>query len=347
MPQPLLTTTIGSYPKPDYLRFPTFKPKQEEPTRAYSEYLRRRTEADVALVRRATEEVVRHQEAAGIDVPTDGEVPREHYIYYHLRHLDGVDFGYLSERRMRNAHWSARVPTITAPVAPRTHFLPEDWRMAQEATRRPVKMTVPGPLTIMDSVVDAHYQDERALGAALADAINHEVRALADAGCPYIQVDEPVFAREPERALAFGLEHLERCFHRVPKGVTRVVHICCGYPAALDLEDYPKADPQAYFDLADDLDRVAVDAVSLEDAHRHNDLRLLERFARTAVILGVLGIARTRVETVDEIVERLRAALGHIDRARLSAGPDCGLAMLDRDTVFAKLANLSAAAKAA
>jgi 5-methyltetrahydropteroyltriglutamate--homocysteine methyltransferase len=347
VPAPLLTTTIGSYPKPDYLSFPTFRPKQSDPTGAYSDYLRGRTAEDEARVRQATAEVVRHQVEAGVEVPTDGEVPREHYLYYHLRHLDGFDFQALTERPMRNAHWAARVPTVTGPVRPRAHFLPDDWRVAQAATRRPVKMTVPGPLTIMDSVADAHYRDERALGAALADALNFELRALAEAGCPYLQVDEPVFAREPERALAYGLEHLERCFHKVPPQVRRVVHICCGYPAALDLEDYPKADPQAYFRLADGLDRAAVDAVSLEDAHRHNDLRLLERFPRTEVILGVVAIARSRVEPVDEIVERLRAALGHIDRERLVAAPDCGLAMLHRDTVHRKLSNMVAAAQAA
>ena len=346
MPSPLPTTTIGSYPKPGYLRFPSFKPKQADPTGAYTEYLRRRTDEDAARVQRATEEVVRHQVDAGVDVPTDGEVPREHYIYYHLRHLEGFDFAHLADKPMRNRHWSARVPAVTRPVRAGAHFLPADWRMAQAATRKPVKITVPGPLTIMDSVADTHYRDERALGAALADALNHEIRALADAGCTQIQVDEPVFAREPDKALSFGLEHLERCFHKVPRETARVVHICCGYPAALDLEDYPKADPQAYFRLAQDLDQAAVDWVSLEDAHRYNDLKLLEQFTQTGVILGVLGIARSRVEEAEEIAARLRQALEHIDRGRLMAGPDCGLAMLDADTVGRKLRNMAAAARA-
>ncbi|MCH9046501.1 MAG: cobalamin-independent methionine synthase II family protein [SAR324 cluster bacterium] len=341
---PVPTTTIGSYPKPSYLRLPNFKPKQHDPTRAYSEYLKIRSEEDQRLLVRASEEVVRHQVEAGIEIPTDGEMPREHYIYYHLRHLEGFDFVNLTEKRMRNQAWHARIPTLVAPVRPRQRFLPEDWRMAQRATKRPVKMTVPGPLTIADSVADAYYRDERALGAALADAINVEVRALADAGCPCVQVDEPVFAREPQKALAYGMEHLERCFHKVPAAVTRVVHICCGYPAELNLEDYPKADAKTYFALADDLEQVGLHAVSLEDAHRHNDLKLLEKFPRLTVILGVVQIANTRVEPVEEIVERLRAALGHIDRERLIAAPDCGLAMLEWDIVWQKLRNVAGAA---
>jgi 5-methyltetrahydropteroyltriglutamate--homocysteine methyltransferase len=220
-----------------------------------------------------------------------------------------------------------------------------DWQVAQSATKRPVKITVPGPLTIGDSVADDFYgNDARARGAALADALNVEIRRLADAGCPVIQVDEPVFARKVEDALAFGAEHLERCFHRVPASTARIVHICCGYPDALDAEDYPKAPNQAYFDLAGGLDEVAIDAVSIEDAHRPSDLALLERFARKKVILGVIAIAKSRVEEVEEVRERLLAALEHIDAHRLLAGPDCGLGLLGRDLARAKLKVLAEAA---
>jgi 5-methyltetrahydropteroyltriglutamate--homocysteine methyltransferase len=158
-----------------------------------------------------------------------------------------------------------------------------------------------------------------------------------------IQVDEPVFARRVEEALAFGLEHLERCFHKVPRGTERVVHVCCGYPDRLDAEDYPKAPQEAYLELAGGLDEVAVDAVSIEDAHRPSDLTLLEHFARTKVILGVLAIANSRVEDVEEVRERLRAALEHVDPPRLLAAPDCGLGLLGRDLARAKLKVLAEA----
>ena len=344
---PLLTTTIGSYPKPDSVPLPDwFRAGDYRPelSRMYEEYLRSHGDEVEEQFVRATHEVVLDQVRAGIDIPTDGEVRREHYIFYHLRHLDGIDFAHPTRKRMRAGTWEGEVPTVVGPIRPREHFLPRDWRIAQSVTDRPVKITIPGPLTITDSVADAYYGDERKLGAVFAEAIRWEIQALAEAGCTWIQIDEPVFAREPEKALAFGIENLERCFHGVPEGVVRTVHICCGYPDRLDNEDYPKADPSAYFELADPLDASSIDAVSIEDAHRHNDLRLLEHFQRTKVIFGVIAIARSRVEPVEEIGARLREALEHIDAERLIAAPDCGLGMLDRATAVAKMKNLATAA---
>ena len=296
------------------------------------------------ILDRATIEVVREQVELGIDVPTDGEIRRENHIHYHCRHLHGIDFETLTEREMRG-RYQALLPTIVGPIEAGPPFLVRDWQVAQSATKKPVKITVPGPLTIGDSVADAYYQDDaRARGAALADALNIEIRRLADAGCPAVQVDEPMFARKVEDALAFGAEHLERCFHKVPPRTERVVHVCCGYPDALDAEDYPKAPNAAYFELAEVLDAVAIDAVSIEDAHRPNDLALLERFARKKVILGVIAIGSSRIEEVEEVRDRLRAALRHIDAHRLLAAPDCGLGLLGRDLARAKLEVLAAAA---
>lgn len=339
------TTTIGSYPKPDYLRIPPFIPKHPDPTRRYSEYLASRRDEDDAHLERATRENVLHQVEAGIDIPTDGETPRSHYVHYHLHHLGGVDFERLSERVTRGGAWKAQFPTVVGKIETGPNFLVADWRRAQAATDRPVKMTMPGPMTIIDSVVDKHYADENALAADLADALNDEARALADAGCRYIQIDEPVFARRADAATDWGLAVLERAFAGIGPDVTRTVHICCGYPSAVDLEDFPKAPREAYFALARGLDELAVDCVSIEDAHRYNDLALLDLFQRTSVILGTVQIAATRIETVDEIRARLQAALEHIDAGRLIAGPDCGLAMLDRETVFAKLKNMCTAAR--
>ena len=346
---PLLTTTIGSYPKPDDTPVPGWfaihDRHRTNPTEAYSAFLRNMPEGAPAALDRATEEVVREQAAIGIDVPTDGEVRREHYIYYHLRHLQGFDFDRLSVKIMRGGAWRAEIPTVVGPVAAGPEFLVRDWRTAQGVTDRRVKITLPGPLTIMDSTADAHYGDERKLAFALADALNVEIRRLAEAGCSWIQIDEPVFARQPESALDYGMEALGRCFAGISAPVARAVHICCGYPRALDQEDYPKADRRAYFALADAIEDAPVDAVSIEDAHRPNDLRLLERFRTTRVILGVVGIARSRIEPVEKIRTRLADALEHIDAERLIAGPDCGLIMLDRPTATAKLRNLVAAAK--
>ncbi len=343
----MLTTTIGAYPKPDYVPLPDWFRAEggtdtPDPTKGYAEAWAEWGEKLEGILDRATEEAVREQVDLGIDVPTDGEIRRENYIHYHCRHIAGIDFERLSEKTMRG-HYRARLPTVRAPLAATAPFLVRDWRVAQAVTERPVKMTVPGPLTITDSIVDAHYGDPARLGRALAEVLNVEIRRLAEAGCRWIQVDEPLFARKTEEALSFGIENLERCFHGLPAGVTRCVHVCCGYPDHADREDYPKAPREAYFRLAPALDAAAVDAISIEDAHRHNDLRLLELFPRKTVMLGVIAIARSRVEEVEEVRARLEAALAHIDRRRLMAAPDCGLGLLSRDRVRAKLRVLAAA----
>jgi 5-methyltetrahydropteroyltriglutamate--homocysteine methyltransferase len=345
----MLTTTIGAYPKPEDVPIRDWFQMAggidtPEPTAGYAETLRQYGERLQEILDRATTLIVREQVELGIDVPTDGEIRRENHIHYHCRQLHRIDFATLTEREMRG-RYQALLPTMVGPIEAGPPFLVRDWQVAQSATKRPVKATVPGPLTIADGVADAYYQDDaRARGAALADALNVEIRRLAEAGCPAIQVDEPVFARKVEDALAYGAEHLERCFHKVPRSSERVVHVCCGYPDALDAEDYPKAPNAGYLQLAGVLEEIAIDAVSIEDAHRRNDLALLERFARKKVILGVIAIGSSRIEEVEEVRDRLRAALGHIDAHRLLAAPDCGLGLLGRDLARAKLGVLATAA---
>lgn len=346
----MLTTTIGAYPKPDDLPLPDWfrvpgGPDTSEPTEGWSRAMAHLgSDAEAALLR-ATERVIRDQVDAGVDIPTDGEVRRENYIHYHCRHLDGFDFERLVERELRGGAYRARLPAITGPIAAREHFLPAEWRLAQSFTERPLKVTLPGPMTIADTTADLHYSDPKRLGADLARALNREVLALAEAGCRHIQIDEPAFVRMVPDALGYGMECLDRAFHGCPDEVTRVVHICCSYPEHLDQPDPPKGPNGAYMELADALDASAVDAVSMEDAHRHNDLALLERFATTIVILGVVDIAKSRVESVDEIRTRLECALHHIDPARLMAAPDCGLGVLGQELARTKLHHLCQAAE--
>ncbi len=347
---PLLTTTLGAYPKPDYLPvIDWFRahggPDTSEPTESYEDALREMGDQAEALFARAAGDVLRDQAAAGIDILTDGEVRRENYIHYHCRHLDGIDFGHLTEKSLRRGAYSARLPTVTGPVRARDPFLLHDWRAAQALTDRPVKVTLPGPMTISDTVVDAHYGDAGRLGADLAAALNAEVLALAEAGVRHVQIDEPLFARQVDEALDYGFDNLERCFQGLPAEIQRCAHMCCGYPDRLDNPDYPKAPADSYFRLAEAIDRSSIEAISIEDAHRPNDLGLLERFTRTTVILGVVAVAKSRVETADEIQARLSAALEHIEPGCLVAAPDCGLGLLGRDLALAKLTNMAAAAK--
>jgi 5-methyltetrahydropteroyltriglutamate--homocysteine methyltransferase len=222
-----------------------------------------------AILARGTKEVIGDQVACGIDIPSDGEVRRENYIHYHCRHLNGIDFERLTKKSLRQGAYSAHLPTITGPVSARDHFLPHDWKIAQSFTDRPVKITMPGPMTIADTTADAYYDDPAKLGADIAAALNYEVQALAQAGCKHIQIDEPVFARKVPEALDYGFENLERAFHGCPKDVVRTMHMCCGYPDSLDNPEYPKAPKESYFDLAEAVDRSSVMAVSLRLDHDH------------------------------------------------------------------------------
>ncbi|MYD76214.1 MAG: cobalamin-independent methionine synthase II family protein [Gammaproteobacteria bacterium] len=344
------TTCIGAWPKPAYVRLPDWFNipgglDGADLTGRWKKAMEDLGPDAEAIISRGIQEVVQEQVRAGIDIPTDGEVPRENYIHYHCRHLNGFDFVNLTNREMRGGACAANLPTISGPVSVKQLFAVEDWKRAQAYTDRPVKFTMPGPMTVSDTSADAHYHDPARLGADIADALNREVLALAEAGCRYIQIDEPLFARKPAEALDYGFDNLERAFHGCPRHIERTVHMCCGYPDRLDHPDYPKADPGAYLEIADAVEASSIDAVSVEDAHRHNDLHLLEHFRTTKVIFGLVAIAKSRVEGVDEIRERLLQVLAHIDRDRLIAAPDCGLGLLSRDLVVSKLNNLCAAAR--
>ena len=342
------TTGIGAYPKPDYISTGNWQETDAQDQQSSRSFTYTNDDAGrvpVALLDRATAEAINDQISCGVDIPTDGEQRRENYIHYHCRHLNGIDFDTLTEKVHRNGAAIANLPTVNGKVEPRgENFLHKDFKSAQDNTDKPLKITVPGPLTIIDTTANLYYDSETALAFDLADALNFEIRALADAGCKYIQVDEPLFARKVDAALEYGVECLDRCFDGVPDDVTRVMHMCCGYPGHLDDEDYLKADPQSYSQLATAVDRTQINQVSIEDAHCLNDLSLLEMYQNTSIILGAITVASSKIESVEEISNRLKLALNHIDEDRLLAGPDCGLIMLGRDLAMTKLKNMCDAA---
>lgn len=248
--------------------------------------------------------------------------------------------------------------------------------------RAPVKFTLPGPMTIIGTIHNKFYEDEKELAEALALVVNAEAIALARAGCRFIQIDEPVFCRRSDAALEWGIEMLNRCFEGVQEAyedffrssqfsqsqsddvdsetktssnfelkiprVERSVHMCCGYPDHLDQVGYMKAPKESYVKLAPSLDANCpnVDAISIEDAHCKNDLgNLLVLFKQKTIIFGAVQSACSRIETEEEIEARLREALKYIDRERLVVAPDCGLGLLNKPLIKKKLLNMCAAAK--
>lgn len=346
------TTCIGAFPKPDWIPIRDWFHVDQGLSHAggvvtdlYTQVMQNETEEVKDLLDKATVLAVKDQIKCGIDIPSDGEQRRENYIHYQCRHLTGFDFSNLTKRILRNGAYETALPTIRANIeASGEHFLPRDFQIAQAVTEQPVKITVPGPITIMDTSANVFYKDEKSLVLDLAQALNYEIKALAEAGCKNIQIDEPLFARKPQAALDYGIEALEICFDGLDKDVMRIMHMCCGYPDHLDDETYLKADPKSYFDIAAALDQSSIQQVSIEDAHRHNDLSLLEQFTQTTVIFGSIAIAKSRVETVEEVKSRLIDALNHIDRDRIIAAPDCGLGFLNRELAMQKLSVLTQAA---
>jgi len=347
----MLTTVIGAYPKPDYLKITDwFNAKggtdTSTPTKFYEDEIKKMGTDAESIFDKAAKEVIRDQLDCGIDIITDGEIKRENYIHYHCRHLNGVDFNTLTEKVARTGNYKCWLPTITNKISAIDPFLVDEWKSNQSLSSKPVKVTIPGPMTIADTIANTYYKSDEEMGYDLAIAINTEIKRLVDAGCKYIQVDEPLFARKPDNALAFGIKNLEKCFDGVNQSdVEKITHICCGYPDKIDAVDYPKAPLDSYKKIAKALDSSKIDSVSIEDAHRYNDLSLLKNYKNTKIIFGVIKIASSKIETVEEIESRINETLKFISKEQLIAAPDCGLGHLSRDLAIKKLKIMSLAAK--
>ena len=346
----MLTTVIGAYPKPSFLNltdwFNTNKTDKKYPTKYYNEEINDFGKNAEDLFLKATKQVIKDQELCGLDIITDGEVRRENYVHYHCRHLLGIDFSFLTEKPARSGSYTSFLPTIASKVEADKPFLVDEWKKNQSLTKKDLKITIPGPLTITDTVANKFYKTDEELGFDLAKAINIEVKRLVEAGCKYIQIDEPLFARKPEEALNYGIRNLEICFEGInnPK-IEKIMHMCCGYPDKLDAINYPKAPLDSYKKISKQLDSSILDAISIEDAHRYNDEEIFEDFKNKKLILGLIKIASSKEETEQEIEQRIKAVLRYIDKERLIAAPDCGLGFLPRELAIKKLTTMVNAAR--
>jgi len=342
---PIKTTCIGAFPKPDYVPIkdwfkviPTDESYNSAVIDSWSDDPKHEP-----LFARATREAIEAQIECGIDIPTDGEQRRENYVHYQCRYMQGFDFKNLEHRVLRNGAYESDLPAIRSRIIAGKPVLPRDYIQAQSFSDRPVKLTLPGPMTIIGTVADCYYNDDKKLAFDLAEALNREALALAAAGCTHIQVDEPLFARKPDDAMDFGIEALDRVFHNLPGHITRTAHMCCGYPEHIDQPEYPKADHNVYHPLVAALDG-RIDALSIEDCHCQSDLSLFGKFTKTTAIVGFVDIATSRIEAVETIAARMREVLGVLPAERLIAAPDCGLGHLSLEQTRRKLGNLVRAA---
>ena len=324
----LPTTVIGSLPKPAWL------------TDAWYTVTERWHPQGAALAEAqadATRLALLDQHAAGIDIVADGEQRRSTHYTYFLRGVDGIDSQRLAPKSMRAGKFTQDVPRVVGPLGLRAHLAVDDYRFLRALTTKPIKMTLPGPSTLVDGTADEHYGDERALAMAYADVLNAEIRALAEAGCTMVQLDEPVFTRIPWKLASWGVDAMDRAFAGTT--VTSVVHVCYGYGARLGTKEWK----HGYDAILPHLARARnVQQYSLEFAEPALSSTLLVALGDKTVQLGVIDCGRDEVESPDTVAARLRAALAIVPAERLVAAPDCGLVARGRAAARAKLAALVA-----
>jgi 5-methyltetrahydropteroyltriglutamate--homocysteine methyltransferase len=291
---------------------------------------------------------VEDQNAAGIDFITDGEERRGHYVLYVLRGLASIDFENLLETPIREGKYVRHLPVVIDKITYRAPIVVDDFEFTAQHTRGTVKIGLPGPSTVVDSIADAHYQgDKEQMAMDYACAIRREVENLIEAGCRAIQFDDPVLLRYPERAKRWGLQALQKCFEGLEDQATFFVHICRGYPdkplERKGIEYKAKAD--YYKDILKWLSKSTIDVVSIEGAQSNLDLSVLTAIGEKTVMLGVLDVGSEKVESVESLVERGREALQYLPKHQLILAPDCGMLQLSRAAAKEKLSNLADAVR--
>lgn len=325
MTLPLLPTTIiGSMPKPGWLTSEWFSITEKwrlsgrELEEAFDD---------------ATRLALADQEHAGIDIVCDGEQRRPTHFSYFLAQLHNVDFVNLGERARRGGTAKTQVPRVTGPVSLNTHQTLNDFHALRKLTSRSIKMTLPGPCTLVDGCADHYYNDERTLAFAFADALNAEIRALAEAGCDMVQIDEPSITRLPEQVHSWGVAAMDRAFAGV--AIKTCVHVCYGYRSR---QSGGKEWKHGYDEILPALAKGTAQQYSLEFAEPDLAAKILEMLPGKVIQLGVIDVGRETIETADIVEKRLRAALEIVPAERLIAAPDCGCGALPREVARGKLA---------
>jgi len=311
----IATTTIGSFPRPTWLagtersrvnfrlEGPTLKEAQDD----------------------ATTLVIRAQEQIGLDVLTDGEQRRVGFIDHILAGFDGVDLRETAMKQIyRRREQPRMVPRIVGKVARRTPAILEDLKFARAQTRRPIKMAVPGPMTVIDSTIDEAYRDESKLAMDIAAALNAELRDLQAAGCNVLQIDEPAMTRYHEKVFAYGARALDRCLEGLT--VPTIVHLCYGYPGGLGQQheyEYPE--------LLTELMTTRIGGFAVEFARSNYDPAVLSICKGRTIMFGAVDPGDSPVPPAHKTVERVKTALKYIEPKNLWLAPDCGLMTIGRD----------------
>ena len=345
----VLTAIVGSYPKPRYVYPKNGRSLLDSFGFAFD---RRREEVGPAefstLLDRAALEAIKDQDRAGIDIVTDGEERRGHYVLHIVNRLEGVDSRKRKPISMRAGTTQQDAPCVIGKLGYKEPLVLEEFLFTKKHASGIAKIGLPGPSTVADCVADEYYRgDRKRLAFDYADAIHHEVAALVEAGCRVIQFDDPVLLRYPEAARAWGLEALERCFAGLEDRASFIVHICRGYPnKPLERKGIAyKANQDYYRDILSWLADSRLDVVSIEGAASNLDASILSAIGKKSVMLGVIDVGENEVESVESLVARADQALHFVPKGQLILAPDCGMLELSRASARAKLMNLSRAAR--
>jgi 5-methyltetrahydropteroyltriglutamate--homocysteine methyltransferase len=329
------TTIVGSFPQPDWLidretlagRFPP-RVRARELWRIPPQYLNEAQE-DATLI------AIRAQEEAGLDIVSDGEIRRESYSNRFATALDGVDLDNPGSALDRSGHPNP-VPRIVGRIRRRHAVEVEDLNFLRAHTDRMVKITVPGPFTMLQQAQNDFYASEEAAAMDYAEAVNAEIKDLFAAGADVVQIDEPYMQARPEKARQYGLAALNRALQGV-QGTT-AVHICFGYAAIIH------ARPSGYSFLPE-LAQCSCRQVSIETAQSHLDCSVLQSLGDKQVMVGCIDLSDPQVESADTVVQRIERALPYIKPENVILAPDCGMKYLPRETAVGKLRAMVQAAQ--
>src|SRR5687767_4026122 len=330
----LETTIAGSLPKPDWLAetgklWPAWRPKGPELERA---------KRDATLL------WLKEQEDAGLDIVTDGEQSRQHFVHGFLEYVEGIDFEHKVKMGIRNNRYDAMVPVVTGALRLKGRVHQEEARILRSHSKKKIKMTMPGPMTIVDTIADRHYGDKVKLAMAFAELLNQEARALEKDGVDVIQFDEPAFNVYMDDVKRWGIDAL----HRAIKGLkcTTVVHICYGYgiKANLDWKDTLGSEWRQYEEIFPALAKSKIDQISLECIHSKVPVELLKLLKGKDILVGVIDVATDTVETPELVAKTIESAARYVPRQHLYPCTNCGMAPMDREIALAKLKALAAGA---
>jgi 5-methyltetrahydropteroyltriglutamate--homocysteine methyltransferase len=335
MSRPLLQTTIaGSLPKPAWLA---------QPNQLWAPWVPE-GESLAEAKRDATRLAIRDQERAGIDILSDGEQSRRHFVTGYLEHLNGIDFERLVTMRIRR-RYDASVPQVVGPIARPHPVHSDDVRLMRAETDHPIKYTLPGPMTIIDTLHDAYYKDRSRLALAFAKILNQEARELEALGANVIQFDEPAFNVYLDEVKTWGIEALERAADGLK--CKTAVHICYGYgiKANTDWKKTLGSQWRQYEETFPVIARSKINQVSLECHNSKVPIELIGLLKGKDVMVGAIDVASERVETPEEVAQTIRAALKFVAPDKLYPCTNCGMVPLPRAVALGKLQALAAGAR--